>query len=397
MFNTNGGGVNNSGGTISGVYGGTSTGIVGLSGVNVNNTNGGYVWGMSSSINVGGSLNLSNDTTSNIRSLSATAVIATDHALISNYGQISSTQSVGISTTNLANITNYSSNYSAINGATTGIITGDYSTITNGLNGGHSTISGSSGFGVKAGFNLQLTNYGTISATIGTGVQVADDSSITNNAGATISGTANGIAIVANATTGPSMSSSITNNGTINGNAGYGIYGDTQSQTVTSNGSISGQTAAIYLQSATSTITLNQGSQVTGDINMNNKGGDVLNFGQGQASTTDATNIVSGNVKGVNTINKNSGGYAFINTPSGTGTIQADTINVNSAGLYLNGNVSSNTLANSTINVSETGELGGTGTWNANITVGQATLGTNYAVFSPGSTAIPISFWLLVR
>jgi uncharacterized protein YhjY with autotransporter beta-barrel domain len=259
-----------------------------------------------------------------------------------------------------------------------GITTWDNSVINN-LRGG--TISGTD-IGISAWNNLVLTNAGTISGSSeqggNAGVQTGDGS-LVNNSGV-ILGDKDGIvismqeiqgipAIFNNEEEQDPTSTIINNGGSITGTSGSGILGSDKAQIVlNSNGSINGGASAITLGGGDDRMDFGFGSVVNGDIN-GGAGMDVINFTSGSTDITQPSNIVHGNVFGIETINKTGTGFAFIGGPGESFNVFTDTINVSSGGLVINGNLASLSEGKTIVNLSNGGRLDGTGNWNADITV----------------------------
>ncbi len=415
---TSDGGIVTNAGSITGITGSDSDGISGeFSGLTVMNSN--IISGNHTGINAGSSLDLTNNVGGNITGNNAAGVFAGASAIINNYDRISSSQDDGVlvgSNSTIHNRTTYTgfdtySSASITGGAGeensgAGVSGGDSLTLTNDY---HSTITGNgeSGHGVYAGFNLDLTNDGSIRGNNADGISTGNSANITNSLTGVISGAQNGISIYDNGTVeGDSGASTIINHGDIEGNNDTGIFADAYSQTVTNDGHISGDGNAIDLGGGSDTVNLNLNSEIDGDITLS--GGrisdtDIINFGEGKTSPEDTSNVVYGNIYGVEIINKDGEGAAFVGDPGDGYDVYANDINVNQGALYINGDVHRNSGEddNAQINVYG-GEIGGEGTWNADINVqGSAMWALTLAkiadpfvvagVLSPGGTPINVA------
>jgi uncharacterized protein YhjY with autotransporter beta-barrel domain len=301
-------------------------------------------------------------------------------------------------------------NYGSITGFN-GVVVGDNVTLHNltsfnifgPIAGG--VISGASnGIGISGGNNVNVLNenLGTITGTTGNGVKLLDAGLITNNFGGSIT-SINEDAVGLNFGT-------VINDGSITGGAGAGDNGievdgggattisntggvsafqgiaisGVASDSVTNSGTITGTGGvAITTGDGIDNVNLNLGSIINGSID-GETGSDTLTFNGGKIAPFGTSNVVHGNVT-METITKSGAGTAFI----GTGgdplyTVLADTINLDSGGLYIKGNVDGVLAAQTTI-FHNGASLGGTGTWDANITLGAATAG-----ISAGQTPINI-------
>ena len=213
---------------------------------------------------------------------------------------------------------------------------------------------------------------------------------MTNNAGASITGGGGGYGIVANtgfanvinsgSITGgdgivANTAANVTNSGSITGTANYGIYAGTNA-TVTNNagasiaggqfgiiastagsssvfnaGAISGGTAAIQFAGIGNTLTLAQGTVISGDVL--GTGSDTFQLGGTRAATFDVSQLgPAAQYRGFGTFNKID---SSIWTLTGTSTY-AGPVNVNGGTLAVNGDITS-MLA--TVNAG--GTLGGNG------------------------------------
>ena len=224
-------------------------------------------------------------------------------------------------------------NHGGIVGGINGIFAGDFARVFNGgillndgiiLNGG--TIIGRSHIGVRVGSNSVVDNYGWITGTVG--ISAFGD-------GGTFD---------------------LNNSGVITSTGGVAIAG---------------------LLSGVNTLRLNAGSVVNGDIH-GGLNSDTLTFNGGQTSVDGASNMVHGDVTSMQDIIKNGTGTAFIGTPDDPlFTVETDAIHVTGGGLFLNGNVGGDQVAQTVINAGGT-TLGGTGVWDAEVDL-------NAGDFSAGS------------
>jgi outer membrane autotransporter protein len=274
-------------------------------------------------------------------------------------------------------------------------------------------IRGLNGDGINADDDVVVTNFagGTITGTE-YGVYVDDDALIVNQAGGVITGTnESGVRV--------GGGSVVNNSGLITGDTGitaFELIGGTfelnNTGTVTGAG---GTAISVTGLSIDSTINLNEGSLINGDINLLSLAGDdtitanfgsriignvnmglgndILNFNGGLTEagflafgdTPDGaySNSIIGNVSGVQTINKTGTGVAFIGVPGNGGfSVGVDEINITEGGLYINGDVDTALGIGQTQINAGGAALGGTGTWDADIFV-------NEGGFSAG--AIPIN------
>ena len=214
---------------------------------------------------------------------------------------------------------------------------------------------------------------------------------MTNNAGASITGGGGGYGIVANtgfanvinsgSITGgdgivANTAANVTNSGSITGTANYGIYAGTNA-TVTNNagasiaggqfgiiastagsssvfnaGAISGGTAAIQFAGIGNTLTLAQGTVISGDVL--GTGSDTFQLGGTGAATFDVSQLgPAAQYRGFGTFNKID---SSIWTLTGTSTY-AGPVNVNGGTLAVNGDITS--MSGVTVNAG--GTLGGNG------------------------------------
>lgn len=251
--------------------------------------------------------------------------------------------------------------------------------------------SGVFAFGPAGGDGLTLTN-GLGARIIGTtqvGVDAQNGAAIDNSG--LIQGFLSGIlvndnALIDNSTSGIILGGILAGNNTAINNAGW----------IGGNGFPGGN--AVFLLGGTNTINLNAGSFVNGDLiggidddTVNMNGGvttaaglqaayDGLQdidfvgapFGEPGFGIDDflalgtGINGVYGNVLGIETLNKNDDGFAFLR-----GDIhQINVINVNGGELYIDSALGLSALGGvlpTTINVAAGAEVGGVGTWDSNI------------------------------
>ena len=418
---TSGGGMVDNHGSITGINGNYSDGISGkFSDLEVKND--GLISGNHKGINAGDSLDLNNYVGGNITGNNGEGVYAGEDAGINNYDRISSSQTDGVRVGDNSTIHNYTS-YTGEDGTIEASITGGTGEENSGsgvyasdnlilTNDYLSSITGNGkgGDGVHAGYHLDLTNDGLVKSNDSDGIYTGNQADITNNSHGLITGSNNGIYINDNGTQGEDSGASlITNHGTIEGLDGDGIYADAYNQTVTNDGTIYGNEYAIDLGSDLDIVNLNRGSEIDGDIDLGNNGEDTINFGAGKTSPEGTSNVVYGNIYGVNTINKDGTGAAFVGDPGDEYSVYTNNINVYQGELYINGDVSvpGRGDGNTQINVYG-GEIGGVGTWDADINVQgsdiwmatpfAATLATPLialpplvGVLSPGGTPINVA------
>ena len=401
---------NNAGGIIS-ATGAAGNGIKGLGNLTV--TNSGTIQATNASVLSDGIEALDNANVTNFGTISAVGgsgiIVGNDTAAlnttvdIANYGSITGANgaSVGNNVT-LHNLTSFvlltPTAGGVITGAATGISGGNNVNV---LNENLSTISGTTGNGVK------LLDAGTITNNLGGSISSVNEDAVGLNFGTvtnhgTLTGGAgagdNGIEVVGGGVTnitntggisgfqgitiGGVAVNSVTNSGTITGTGGVAITTGGGIDTVTNSGTITG-IGAINTGAGADIVNLNLGSIINGSID-GGLGSDTLTFTGGKTFPSGTSNVVHGNVT-METINKNGSGTAFIGT---TGdplfTVLAETINLNSGGLYINGNLDGVLAAQTTILHNGAG-LGGTGTWDANITLGAIGAG-----ISAGQTPINI-------
>lgn len=216
--------------------------------------------------------------------------------------------------------------------------------------------------GVSVGNTLNLFNQGIITGLTATGVTAGNISTIQNFKGALIEGGTTALQV--------SGASIVTNDGEING-AVTGINFLAGTGGILNNtDNITGGTNAILGSAGDETYNLNLGSRIRGDVN--GVGGvDAINFGASLSSAGGVDNSISGNITNINSITRlanTGGGVALIGLPGeGPFTVNTPTITVNGGGLYINGNINAG-LAPADF-ISNGIAIGGTGTWNANVTI----------------------------
>ena len=392
-FTTDGGIVTNYG-TISGTTGSYSDGIKGQNGLKVTNNN--AISGAQQGVDAGDSLILDNNHGASITGGTRAGVEADDIARIDNAGSISGNE--GIDVGNNAIINN---KYTDLFGPTdaggsiiglggNGVTATTDLTLTSELLG---LIQGSTN-GIVAGdggaITTNVNNSGTITGLAGDGVQAQDSFVVVNNSGGVITGSMDGIEVEdgadivnSGAITGTGddginagFGSTITNNitGTITGRGdGIDFDGTGAANTINNYGTITGGGGqAIDGSDSVETVNLYLGSRVIGDVE-GDGGLDILNFIGGLTTVSSASgsssNSILGDVEEFDVINKSGTGVAFIGVPGDAGySVEANTININSGGLYINGDVSSYTVLQTTINAGGSA-LGGTGLWDADISI----------------------------
>jgi uncharacterized protein with beta-barrel porin domain len=302
-----------------------------------------------------------------------------DATVINNAGASITGGSLGIGADmGLANVTNSGS----ITGTEFGIY-GTTATVTNNVGG---SITG--GHAIN-GSVVVVTNSGNITGVNGGGAITAGifgvaSATVTNNAGAGITGTSDGIYVIVG-------SANVTNSGSITGGAN-GIYAET-SATVTNNaggsitggdfgvyahgagssvfnaGTISGGFAAIEFLGGGNTLTLGPGSVISGNVLAT--GADTFQLGGTGAASFDISQIdPAAQYRGFSVFNKID---SSIWTLTGTSTF-AGPVNIIGGTLAVNGDITSA----SGVTVSAGGTLGGAGT------VGTTTI--NGGTLAPGNS-----------
>lgn len=250
-------------------------------------------------------------------------------------------------------------------------------------------LIGTNHTGISSTFGFNLTNYsiGNITGT-NIGLRISDDS-IVNNYG-TIYGKV-GIDVE----TGPSAAFTLISTGWITGTAGMAIDGGSGTDTISLydgsriNGGIDLSAGADAINMSTDGFYYvdpqwGHVSTVSCVVNGNIDGGtgiDTLTFGRGKIipvspfsgfNPDSSANEVRGDVINMEDIIKNGSGVASIGEVGGPlRTVRTEAIHVNSGGLYINGNLDG-TQANQTTITTDGAQLGGTGTWDANITLNGA-------------------------
>ncbi|MEP2775321.1 MAG: autotransporter domain-containing protein [Luteolibacter sp.] len=302
---------------------------------------GGSITGTDTGIEAGNGLKVFNNNLGTITGTNGNGITAGNNAEITNYsgGTITGTNGDGINTKNNAIITNELG--ANISGGVRGVNAGSGLTVTN-----SGSITGLSNDGIAASTNAKITNTGTITGNgiFGDGIELTDDGTVTNS-GSIISDADFGIDAFGGGTF------TLNNSGLIQGGAGAFI------------GNFSG--------SLDSTLNLNLGSRLVGSV-VAGGGTDIINFDGGLTShfnsaSGSSSNSILGDVTGIETINKNGSGVAFIGVPNNGGfNVSADIININSGGLYINADIAGANGPQSTINAGGAA-LGGTGIWNADI------------------------------
>ncbi|WP_246250770.1 autotransporter domain-containing protein [Bradyrhizobium cajani] len=307
------------------------------------------------------------------------AIHSAGTANVTNAGSLTGTSDSGIFAQIKATVTNNTA--ASITGGQYGV----YANAADVTNAGNIT-GGLSGIRA-AGGSLNLTNSGTISGTAGAsdGAFALSNATVTNTAGATISGGARGVVAIGAA--------DVTNAGTITGIATYGIYAGT-SATVTNMtgasitggtigilavaaggssifnaGSISGGTA-IQFAGAGNTLTLAPGSSISG--NVLGTGNDTFQLGGSGAASFDVSQIgAAAQYQGFGTFNK-IGNSTW--TLTGTSTF-AGPVNVNGGTLGVDGDLTS--ASNLTVTAGAT--LGGNGIV-GNTTIDGGTLSPGHSI-----------------
>ncbi len=421
-FDVDGGTVVNDG-TIAGITGSDSDGVDGQDGMKITNNN--SISGRSHGIDVGDNLVLLNRFEASITSTNREGVQAGDDANIENYGGISSGSDSGVNVGNDAYVYNYTTyeDETAIGGGSINGYDGDGITaddrlyvlnerlgVINGENGNGidagdgaeiynnfgATITGSED-GVSVGSGLYLENSGEITGVDNDGINALDGATIYNYSNGVIRGEdADGIDIddIENnfalapgqeqiGNQGGGLTSTITNYGKIYGEAEAGIDGSEAVQTVNNYGYISGaEDGALILFGGNDVTNLYYPSVIDGDIDSGD-GNDTINFYGGSNSIFDDDNIVFGDIFDTETINKYRSGTAFIGGIGDSYEVNTDTINVYAGGLIINGDVFG--LEGRAYINADGGEIGGTGTWNANIDI------SNGGGISAGAVPIAIA------
>jgi len=297
----------------------------------------------------------------------AGAIRANNQLTLTNTGTLTGTSGVdaAVFAKNGGSVTNSNT----ITGVPYGIRTEAGNLVVN--NNGTGSIQGTAGIGIGVSTlgSLTLTNGQNLSGSTALvhggfeGINAGANSSITNNQFASITGGANGVTVAGGST--------VTNFGTITGTSGFGILGDAGAQTVDNYLLIYGGAGGISLLGGNDIVNLHDGSVVNASVN-GGTGINTLNLDGGLTGLfvlEDGTqNVVHGSVTGFAVINKTGNGAAFLGAVGESVTVHADAISVTGGGLYINGNLSGDTVLKTAITASGS-ELGGVGVWNANIAV----------------------------
>jgi|GEM_PF-6255675 len=316
---------------IRGITGAGSDGIQALDGLTV--VNNGKISGVDNGIDSTSGSDITNNAGASITSTTGNAIDVTTNLILNNRGTITASGVAnGVDTTNGANITNFAG----------GVITGGND-------------------GVQLTTGASVGNAGSITGTADDGIQLTDGT-VTNNLGGVIQGADRGIVF--------SGAGTVTNSGTITGGpVGIDFAGALTVDTLNMlAGTITGTTAVSF--GSGNDIASIKGGQINGILDGGASTtilGDQLNFDGGTAT-------IVGNVNNFETIVRNGTGVATI-----TGTTEADNLTVTAGSLYLNGNITAETVPGSDANiVINGGELGGIGLWDANVTQngGNLTAGT---------------------
>jgi subtilase-type serine protease len=279
--------------------------------------------------------------------------------------QIVGTNGNGITARDYLNVTNQQ--MGLIQGSTNGIDANYKATI---INSGE--IEGLGGTGIFAEDEGTVTNYGSIVGT-GTGVRLDENATVNNYSGATIAGTNIGVRVGGDST--------VNNSGSIQGNIGIDAFTDSgASFTLNNSGRITG-TGGIAIDGASgpSSLNLNDGSVIIGDVRA--PGGSLsITMNGGLTSTGDSTqNIINGSVFDALTLSKTGSGMAVV-----TGTTAADSISVTGGYLYLRNNVTNIAGGENTISA-DGAAIGGLGTWDSAIFL------TNGASISGGTNPLALT------
>jgi len=276
-----------------------------------------------------------------------------DFANVTNSGSITGTNNIGIFAVTNATVTNNAS--ASITGANNGIIAIGFANVTN-----SGSITGTSTVGIFADTNATVTNNAGASITGGQhGINTNGFANVTNS-GSITGTTSTGIFTITNATVTNNAGASITG-------GQYGIRAFVGGSSVFNAGTISGA-AAIQFLGVGNTLTLAQGSVITG--NVLGTGSNTFQLGGAGAATFDVSQIgAAAQYRGFGTFNKiGSSAWTLTGTSTFTGPID-----VNGGTLSVNGNVTSA----SGVTVNAGGTLAGTGT------VGNTLVGGG--VFAPGA------------
>lgn len=253
------------------------------------------------------------------------------------------------------------------------------------VNDGANTALASGGLSLTPSVIVQSNASLTGDPVIQTAIRVtAPNYTITNDG--SLSGNLDGIFV------GAVSSTDITNNGTIIGSTGAGIYLSDIS-VITNTNLIEGTTGIFSLNGSSiensgtirstaingnaffggtgnDTLLLTQGSIINGNV-LGGAGVNNLTLSGGLTSIDGAGNEIHGSVLGFNTITKEGTGLAMIGTVDDVGSglsTTADTIQINSGALYFNSAIAGSTFPTAEIIANGTA-VGGTGVWVANLDV----------------------------
>jgi hypothetical protein len=360
------GGIVNNSGSITAT--GSSFGISGLGSITVTNSLAGTISGDSGGINGLTALTITN--AGQITASNGIGITATDTLSVVNTGNIAGTGGAGISAGNAAQISNNSIfdifgnviGGGSINSSTQGIVAGNNANIINQLQAtitgnadgvvvgddatllNRSLISGGTGNAITAGNTLDLDNRGTLSGGT-TGINAGNDAGISNS-GSVTGGSGDGIL----AGTGLGLS----NSGSVTTTGGSGVAGGAGA-TITNSNLIRGN---VGVTAAGGGATISNSGQIIGAGGVAISLGD--NAGVGSNTVTLTNGVLDGNIvaTGSGNLLQSSAGNVY-GAISGIQSIAVDP----SGYLEIYGNITGPT----TINVAASGELGGEGTWQADI------------------------------
>lgn len=363
--------------------------------------NNGTIESGGTAISGGNSLTVENNDDASISAGSGIGVVAGDSLKLDNSGTIRSGGVAAVFSGDKLTLENFGSiigngDQPPVNAklATfgTAIFTGDDATITNHEG---AEISGKQD-GISAGRGLTVENHGEIRGNA-SAIHAGDGLNVINLG--TIVGETNGLLMESESIKAKALSEQdvpfaepipvllppviiapqvITNYGTIKGTTGIGISTNGSSNNIINHNLIEGGTAAISLGAGDDSVYLNLGSTIQGDID-GGSGVDELNFFGGLEKLGDKENIVHGNVSGIESITKSGSGFAFIGGVGESFDVEADRIEVESGGLVINGNLSSQGGGKTEINLTG-GQLEGTGEWNADLVVADGGISAGYTV-----------------
>jgi hypothetical protein len=356
---------------------------------------------------IAGGGSLSNAATGSISALGVGVFFETNPGTITNAGFITGTgvDGTGIYLENGGNATNTSTgtitgnkfgafleggsntlaNYGSISGATyDGVVLGHGGTVTNAAGASISGLNG--GVYVKYRAAGTVTNSGSISAsgTGSAGIDLADGGSVTNNSTGSISGNSFGVFMTGAAGT-------VTNTGSI-ASANYGGVELVKGGSVTNSAgaSIKGGSAGVYIGTGASGTVTNSGSinaasasgagvALGGGGNITNNSGGSISGGAFGVFTTGTLGTLSnsGSISGAHGVGLEAGG-SVTNTASGT-------ISGQSAGVFVTGGAA--TLSNAG-NISATAGSGADIEGGGSITnlAGATISGSTFGVFLTGGS-----------